>query len=196
MPDGRIETTREVQQALHDLGWPIVVDGSYGEQTQAAVTDFQRGFAFYNLLNDGHAGPQTSAALSGALYLGGAASPHFRFTEFKSHGNGWIKVNRHLIRGLEQIRERYGPFTTPSGYRDPIYNRKIGSVANSQHIYGNAADIPRSLGLTLSGAKQFRAFSGIGISKRDGRVLHVDVRHLGPNTTRGSVTNPTIWYYA
>lgn len=196
MPDGRIETTEEIQQALKDLGWPIKVDGDYGETTQRAVTDFQRGFAFYNLLIDGHAGPQTCAALSGSLYLGGKASPHFTFREFASKGNHWIRTNRHLIRGLEQIRERYGPFSPVSGYRDPSYNHSIGSVPNSQHVYGNASDIPASLGVTLSAVKRLGAFSGLGIKRSNGRVIHVDVRHLGPNTTGGTVSNPTVWYYA
>lgn len=188
--------TKEVQQALIDLGWPIVADGDFGAKTHEAVTDFQRGFAWYDLLIDGYAGEQTQNALKGCLYYGGFAGPHFKFREFKSKGNGWIKVNRHLIRGLIQVRERYGPFTPVSAYRDPAYNKKIGSVPNSQHLYGNAVDTPRELGLTVGAVKNFGAFSGIGISKRDGKVLHVDVRHLGPNTTGGSVQNPTIWYYA
>ena len=31
--------------------------------------------------------------------------------------------------------------TVNSGYRSPEYNKRIGGVANSQHILGNAADI-------------------------------------------------------
>jgi zinc D-Ala-D-Ala carboxypeptidase len=190
-----IETTRDVQQALKDLGWPIEVDGSFGERTKEAVTDFQRGFAFHNLLIDGYAGPQTRAALAGSLWLAGAASPHFKFREFKSKGNGWIKVNRHLIRGLELIRGRYGPFTPVSGYRDPLHNRKVGGAPNSQHVYGNAIDAPRSLGLTVPAVRNIGSFSGIGYRQSDGIVVHVDVRHLGPNTTGATVSNPTIWKY-
>lgn len=189
-------TTREVQEWLHILGWPITVDGSFGEQTQRAIYDFQRGWAFYNLLIDGYCGPQTEQALREAVFNGGYASPHFKFIEFASKGNRWIKVNRHLIRGLEQVRERYGAFTPLSGYRDPLHNRSIGAVPNSQHVYGNASDIPASLGVKVPAVKRLGAFSGIGIKKATGVVLHLDVRHLGPNTTGGSVTNPTIWYYA
>ena len=188
--------TREVQEALRTIGWPITVDGSFGEATKQAVTDFQRGWAPYNLLIDGYAGPQTQEALKLCVWKDGLASPHFRFREFASKGNGWIRVNRHLIRGLELIRGRYGPFTPVSGYRDPIHNRKVGGAPNSQHVYGNAIDVPRSVGLSVPAVRNIGSFSGIGFRQSDGVVVHVDVRHLGPNTTGASVKNPTIWRYA
>ena len=97
---------------------------------------------------------------------------------------------------MEKIRERYGPFSPLSGYRDPLHNKSVGGASNSQHLYGNAADIPRELGLTVAAAKSFGAFSGLGINKSSGRVVHVDVRHLGPNTSGGTVQHPTVWYYS
>lgn len=187
--------TKEVQQILRDLGWPVPVDGSFGDLTHQAITDFQRGFAYHDLLIDGYCGPQTELALVKSVMEGGKASPHFRFAEFKSKGNGWIKVNRHLIRGLELIRVRYGPVNVISGYRDPIHNTKVGGARNSQHVYGNAVDIPRTLGLTVPAARNIGSFSGIGFRQSDGRVVHVDVRHMGPNTTGGTPRNPTIWKY-
>lgn len=33
------------------------------------------------------------------------------------------------------------PITISSGYRCPALNRKVGGVANSRHLYGQAADI-------------------------------------------------------
>lgn len=54
-----------VQQALNALGYgPLLVDGSYGKITRAAVFDFQR--AHPPLAVDGVAGPQTWAALEAA----------------------------------------------------------------------------------------------------------------------------------
>jgi hypothetical protein len=43
--------------------------------------------------------------------------------------------------------------------------------------------------------KRLERFSGIGIQRATGLVRHVDVRHIGPNTTGGSPSRPTIWFY-
>ena len=66
-------TTREVQRTLKELGWPLKVDGAWGEDTFSAVEDFQRGFAFWKLLVDGHAGPKTLEALEASVEQGGSA---------------------------------------------------------------------------------------------------------------------------
>lgn len=43
---------------------------------------------------------------------------------------------------LDPIREAWGaPIIVSSGYRCPALNKRIGGVANSQHLYGQAADI-------------------------------------------------------
>jgi hypothetical protein len=186
-------STKDVQNRLRTLGFPLVADGSYGPITHQAVSDFQRGFAYYNLLIDGYAGPQTWAALDYAVGHNGHASPHFKFSEFKSHGNGWIKVNRVLIHGLEVYRQRYGPTSIVSGYRDPLYNQKIGGAKSSQHMYGNASDL-RPIA-SINAVRNLKVFSGIGYEHATGLVAHVDVRHDGPRTTPGTPTNPTIWVY-
>lgn len=188
-------TTRQVQAHLRQLGWPIRVDGRFGPQTFAAVRDFQRGFAFGRPLRvDGHAGPVVWRALDLALERGGRTSPHFRFREFKSRGNGWIKVARSLVLGLEAYRELVGGPFPFAAYRDPLHNAKVGGVPDSQHLFGNAADLMRTVA-TLDQVKKLRRFSGIGVQRATGKVRHVDVRHVGPNTTRGTTTNPTIWFY-
>ena len=185
--------TREVQQALRQVGWPIAVDGSFGERTFRAVKNFQRGFSFWNLIADGSAGPKTERALIYSVKHGGLASPHFAYREFKSPGNGWIKLASALLRGLEEYRDEVGgPVIIQSGYRDPAYNRKIGSPYNSQHVYGNAADVTPTL--PLKEIKRLRRFSGIGVVRHSGKVLHMDVRHVGPNTSGGTVVDPTIWF--
>jgi len=189
-------STREVQQALKTIGWPLDVDGAWGTDTHAAVEDFQRGFSFASLLVDGHAGPKTQEALRTTLAQGGKCSPNFTFREFKSTGNGWIKVSRELVLGLEAYRELVGgPVTVASGYRDPGRNAAIPAAAkNSQHMYGNAADIVPVK--TTTEVKALRRFSGIGYQGSSGLVRHVDVRHVGPNTTGSSVRAPAIWIYS
>lgn len=187
--------TRDVQAALVQIGWPLEVDGSYGDRTQLAVAEFQNGWAPWDLLIDGMAGPQTHHALRASLAYGGACGAGFYFREFKSKGDGWIKIKRDHVRALEVYRERFGPVHILSGYRDPAHNRRVGGAANSQHLYGNANDIgnPKA---SLNAVRNLGVFSGIGYRRSTGLVIHVDSRHLGPNTTSGTPTSPTIWRYA
>ena len=43
---------------------------------------------------------------------------------------------------LDPIRERFGqPIVVTSGYRSPELNKAIGGAKNSQHTFGQAADI-------------------------------------------------------
>ena len=42
---------------------------------------------------------------------------------------------------LEPLRERVGPIRITSGYRSSLVNSRVGGAANSQHLYGEAADI-------------------------------------------------------
>ena len=188
-------SVREVQRTLREIGWPVKVDGAFGDQTHNATRDFQRGFAFWALSVDGDPGPKTQEALRHSAAQGGRCSPNFLFREFKSRGNGWIKVSRALVKGLEDYRDLVGgPVQVISGYRDPAYNAGIpGAAKNSQHVYGNAADIGAVVGRRE--VARLRRFSGIGYQASTGRVRHVDVRHVGPNTTGNTVDNPAQWPY-
>lgn len=191
--------TKQVQEHLRALGWPITADGSYGQNTFNAVKDFQAGFSFRDLLVDGRAGPATWSALTESVQKGGACSIYFRFSEFKSKGNGWIKVKRELVRRLDQLRHHYGPITPISGYRDPAHNRRVGGASNSQHLYGGACDTRFHRGApSVNAVKRLGLFSGIGYVRGSGAVAHVDIRGLDgtPNTTGGTPSNPTTWQYA
>ena len=43
---------------------------------------------------------------------------------------------------LDPLREAYGkPINVSSGFRSVALNAKVGGVSNSQHLYGQAADI-------------------------------------------------------
>jgi GH25 family lysozyme M1 (1,4-beta-N-acetylmuramidase) len=193
-PDDVDLSLRDIQEILKKLGWPLKLDGEMGRETFGAIKDFQRGFAWWDLLIDGNAGIKTREALRHAADNDGSCSLHFKFAEFKSKGNGWIKVHRSLIRGLEEVRDKVGPLAILSGYRDPAHNTKVGGAPSSQHLHGNACDPVKDLPLDV--VKGVRRFSGIGIRKSDNKVRHVDVRHEGPNTTGGTTQNPTIWFYA
>ena len=185
-------STRGIQQALRDIGWPLAVDGVFGARTREAVRDFQRGYALAALPATGRAGPRTQAALEDSRAHGGRASEHFRFRELRSKGDGWIKLDRALVNGLERYRSALGgPVAIVSGYRDPAHNAAVGGATSSQHLFGNAADVPPAL--SVDRVRALRVFSGIGFDPASGLVRHVDVRHRGPNATGGTPANPTVF---
>lgn len=188
----------EVQKGLRACGWPIPADGDLGPRTREAVHDFQRGLLSVKtklgwqrrrLRVTGRPGWRTRRALERAVAQNGACSQHFRFAEFKSHGNGWIKLNRQLVNGLEAYRQlvRHG-ITIVSGYRDPAYNASIGGATQSQHMSGNAADIAPEV--STARVRALRKFNGIGFQGTSGLVRHVDVGH-----TWGTVSAPITWVY-
>lgn len=79
-------------------------------------------------------------------------SDYFRLEQFLcKQSGGWPKyvaVQPALLRKLDALvralQERgidLATLTVMSGYRTPYYNRAIGNVAFSRHIYGDAADV-------------------------------------------------------
>ena len=79
-------------------------------------------------------------------------SEHFvlgEFTRSNSHSNIYnvptheaIYNLKNLCKWLEVLRDRSGgPVRINSGYRSPQLNKKVGGVANSNHLTGCAADI-------------------------------------------------------
>jgi len=195
MPTGGTMNTRHLQQDLFKIGWPLTIDGDFGPKTKAAVQDFQNGYgrAGTRLVVDGVVGPATTAALERCTAEKGHLSEHFRFREFGCPHCGWIKVHWSLPAGLETYRAQLSPngVEVVSGYRCPDHNREAGGASNSQHLYGTAADVAPIADVPRVRALQM--FSGIEY-RADGRVYHVDTRHLGPNNTTGStVANPSIF---
>ncbi len=184
------ERAADIQQALRDLGWPIEVDDHYGGVTRQAVHDFQamwipppgRG----DLPTNGESWPETRWALRWALDHGGHVSRFFRFAEFKSKGNGWIKMSRHQIWCMDRYREAFGPTAILSGYRDPAHNVRVGGARRSQHPLGTACDV-RPVA-TVAQVRGLGLFTGIGYNANSGRVAHVDTRPGDPR-------RPTTWRY-
>ena len=77
-------------------------------------------------------------------------SPHFKLSEFlnlrKHPGNfPTMQVVANLTYGCHQLLEPArlisGPIIINSGFRNESVNRKVGGVAGSQHLIGQAADI-------------------------------------------------------
>lgn len=79
-------------------------------------------------------------------------SPHFRLRQFLSKQEQgfpkYVVLTERLLIALESIldgvnRRGFSADTlfVMSGYRTPSYNRALGNVVNSRHIFGDAADI-------------------------------------------------------
>ena len=61
---------------------------------------------------------------------------------------GWDKLTPEIRIALLRLQKKAveegvfsGPIILNSGYRNPAYNRKVGGVANSQHLSGKAIDL-------------------------------------------------------
>lgn len=79
-------------------------------------------------------------------------SPHFKLKQFLSNQLSdypkYVVLKERLLLKLELILEeanekgyRCDTFHVMSGYRTPYYNRAIGNVRYSRHLWGGAADI-------------------------------------------------------
>ncbi|NTW49672.1 MAG: peptidase M15A [Chlorobiales bacterium] len=78
-------------------------------------------------------------------------SPHFKLKQFLCKQPGTTKylvLEEKLLVKLEHVLQKVNElgyacesFNVMSGYRTPYYNRSIGNVMYSRHVYGSAADI-------------------------------------------------------
>jgi GH25 family lysozyme M1 (1,4-beta-N-acetylmuramidase) len=185
-------STKDVQSLLKQIGFPLTVDGARGAKTAQAIKAFQRGYLgappVAPLLEDGLVGPKSEQAMRDSAENGGACSKHFKFKEFASSHTGAILTHRELVVGLEKLRAHVGhPIGILSGFRDFDLGASM-----SQHKFGNAIDptVPLS---TVAEVAALKVFSGIGHSPGSDRVRHLDVRHVGPNTTNSSKSRPEIF---
>ena len=121
-------------------------------------------------------------------------SKYFSEAETQCHcGCGGNKVNPLLLEMLDKLREMIGgPIYLSCAYRCPEHNAEIpGSVPNSQHVLGNAADVlvpdyPHCHTVEqLAWYAEQCGFDGIGMYYDD-EFVHVDVRDGGksPGTYR------------
>jgi len=79
-------------------------------------------------------------------------SPHFTLRQFLCKQAGdypkYLILRERLLLKLELLLQQFNAagyraagFQVMSGYRTPFYNRSIGNVKYSRHVYGGAADI-------------------------------------------------------
>ena len=106
-------------------------------------------------------------------------SANFKVKEFACNdGSDVIFIAPDLVEILQKIRTHFGKAVNiNSGYRTPAYNKKVGGVTQSQHLYGTATDIRISDVNPKDIAKYVETLmpntGGIGIYSN---FVHVDVR--------------------
>lgn len=160
-------TVKQRQALLTYLGYYAgALDGDWGKGSRAGCQAFQRD---YGLTADGLGGPVTDKTLVGAV--AGTVVPvrkpqsgqeaadlpdwwkdirYFKRTEFRCPcprcGGFPVEPDEKLVRTVDEIRRRLGrPIgivdSGGSGVRCPAHNAEVGGVANSEHLYGRAADL-------------------------------------------------------
>ena len=158
-------TIRQRQHLLAYLGYYVGnVDGNWGTLSKTACTSFQKDFG--GIVVDGFGGTETDKALTHSVAYGMPAKKvdksvkeditgtfwdeivHFKRDEFRckcggKYCNGYpSEPDERMVRIADQLRKNLGvPITVVSGLRCKTWNAIQGGVSNSQHMYGEAADI-------------------------------------------------------
>ena len=160
-------TVKQKQHLLAYLGYYAGnVDGIWGTLSKTACTAFQKDFG--GITVDGYGGTETDKALTHSVCYGMPAKKasesveekieksgtfwdeivHFKRDEFKckcggKYCNGYpAEPDERMVRIADQLRKNLGvPITIVSGLRCKTWNAIQGGVSNSQHMYGEAADI-------------------------------------------------------
>ena len=158
-------TTKQRQHLLAYLGYYVGnVDGEWGALSKTACTAFQKDFGGIKV--DGFGGTETDKALCHSVAYGIPAKKidksekeditgtfwdeieYFTREEFKckcggKYCNGYpAEPDERMEKIADQLRKNLGvPITIVSGLRCKTWNAIQGGVANSQHMYGEAADI-------------------------------------------------------
>jgi len=164
-------TDKQRQHLLAYLGYyKLAVDGDWGSGSREACKAFQRD---RNITPDGYGGPETDKQLRYAVYnelekpepvleldTGETGTfwdeiEFFTREEFRCQCGGRYcngfpeEPEEELVRTCDEIRRRLGvPVSIVdsggSGVRCPQHNANVGGEANSNHLYGKAADLHSS----------------------------------------------------
>lgn len=163
-------TMKQKQALLAYLGYyngPL--DGLWGEKSQRATIDFQRAYMEQEDA-DGIFGAATEKRILEVIATGeepvvkeNLTAPdgwwkdirYFTREEFKCKCGGRYcdgypaEIDMSMVKISDKIREKIGkPITVNSGLRCKTHNANVGGVSNSQHLYGNAADLGCPAGCT------------------------------------------------
>ena len=156
-------TVKQRQNLLAYLGYYVgAIDGIWGSGSREAAKAFQTDFGGIEV--NGQGNTETDKALRHAVAYDmfkvdkveeapGTGSfwdeiQYFTRDEFRCKCGGKYcdgfpaEPQEQLVRIADQLRKNLGvPITIVSGLRCPTWNQIQGGVDNSQHMYGEAADI-------------------------------------------------------
>ena len=165
-------TNKQKHCLLAYLGYYVgPLDGLWGDMSHLATEAFQRD---YQLTVDGIFGAATEKRILEVVASGekpaqqpqtapetGEAADwwkgirYFTRAEFKCKCGGRFcngypaEIDMNMVKIADKIRNRIGkPITINSGLRCKTHNANVGGVSNSQHLYGNAADLGCPSGCT------------------------------------------------
>ena len=128
----------------------ISVDGICGEQTEKALKhSVAYGISRKSDSTDytGVQNNNTENSTDGNTGTVWDEIKYFKKQEFAckcgKYCNGYpAEIDMDMVKIADQIRARIGkPITINSGLRCKTHNANVGGVSNSQHLYGNAADL-------------------------------------------------------
>ena len=154
-------TVKQKQHLLAYLGYYVGnIDGVWGTLSETAMNAFKKDFAGLDVPGISKDAPE-KALKHAVAYDMFKAEPvkeetgtfwdeieYFDRSEFKckcggKYCNGYpAEPNERMVRIADQLRKNLGvPITIVSGLRCKTWNAIQGGVSNSQHMYGEAADI-------------------------------------------------------
>ena len=154
-------TAKQKQHLLAYLGYYVGnVDGIWGTLSETAMTAFKKDFAGLDVSGISKDAPEKALkhAVAYDLFKTEPAKEetgtfwdeieYFTPDEFKckcggKYCNGFpSEPDERMVRIADQLRKNLGvPITIVSGLRCRTWNAIQGGVSNSQHMYGEAADI-------------------------------------------------------
>ena len=129
----------------------------------------------------------------------GDLTANFSRAEFECKcGCGQNQVEEMLVDRLQLLRDLIQvPITVSSGIRCATHNALMGGSANSQHLYGKAADIFTDLVPMYEvhdKAKILFGDGGIGVYAGDDEFLHLDIRD--GSARWGQINGVAVGYHA
>ena len=154
-------TVKQKQHLLAYLGYYVGnVDGVWGTLSQTAMNAFNADFRGLDVPGIPENAPEKALKHAVAYDLFKTEPvkneigtfwdeiEHFDRSEFKckcggKYCNGYpVEPDERMVRIADRLRKNLGaPITIVSGLRCKTWNAVQGGVANSQHMYGEAADI-------------------------------------------------------
>lgn len=185
-------TIRKRQEYLKKLGfYDGKITGKEDAATKKAYLKLQKVHFVRAVDKDGKYGPDTDTLLVNA-YRVHKYCKHFTLKEFRcgcggKHCTGYpVRLDANLLIDLEKVRSKYDmPMKITSGLRCKKFNNSlVGSISNSKHTKGKAADFKGTMTNTkvkrAAVKAYFKKLPDASYTYSDtpnmGQAVHVDVR--------------------